>query len=125
MTNFSIPVNKAVNLINSADGMKPYDQSTGWGAYPERNADQWGIGLKNDGTIDEDTFVKSAKDGGMDAKEKDLAATQIAYDSLSSAKDSNKLNKNPITGDFATQAKLFYAVYSGVKVMKDLKVCQL
>lgn len=85
---FNLSVSEAGNLVNSAYGMKPYSPSTGWGTFPERNADQWGIAFRPNLTINEDTFVKSKTPAanmpdstvGINYKEKGLAAQQLTWD---------------------------------------------
>lgn len=81
---FKIPVNiVSKNLVNAADGMIPYDASSppSWQNFPQRNSYIDSAGFKQDLTLNGGhTFNKVVGDNGIDYREKNLAATQLAYD---------------------------------------------
>lgn len=85
---FSLAVDKVVNnLINAVDGMIPYPQNfrQSWQMFPQKNSFAEAPGFKPDLSLNgEHTFNKGPKDGGIDVREKMLAATQLGYDTINS-----------------------------------------
>lgn len=89
--NFSLPTQSAANMLKSADGMKSYDASTGWGGFAEKNSEQYDSSFKNDLTLkNESSFNKGEKDGNFSSGERALLQAQLHWDV-----SPNATNKGP------------------------------
>lgn len=125
---FQMGVDQAKNLINSLDGMKSYDKSTGWAGYPERGITegpqandpkavekaQWGRGLDDDytphspveGVSGKNTFIKGKTDGGIDRTEAELGIQQLTWDESKGAGNSAGNAKNLLHAIHDKQGKI-------------------
>lgn len=79
--NFNLPTQSMANLIKSADGMKSYDASTGWGGFAEKNSKEYDASFSDTmKLLDEASFNKGPKDGNFSNQERSLLQAQLNWD---------------------------------------------
>ncbi|MGD9581346.1 MAG: hypothetical protein AB7V50_08225 [Vampirovibrionia bacterium] len=110
---FNLPTQSAANLISSADGMKSYDASTGWGGFPAKNSKEYDASFTNDLKLkDAGSFNKSNADGNFDSGERALLQAQLNWDTSANATNKSADTVKPET---ANNALNFLQAIAGIE----------